>query len=82
MTRVQKITATEKPLLAITLLLAGAPARLRVQRDCIRAVFAPDFDRQAVADALNAEGFRFAGGQLFNRYSFNGHEAFVRGVVA
>ena len=80
--RVFQITATQKPLLAMTFLLAGVKARLRVQAGCIRAVIEGDFDRQAVANALNNDGFRFAAGQLFTRYSFDGAQVFVRGVTA
>lgn len=82
MTQVRYITAEDKVLLAGTLHAAGFTYRLRVIRSGIRAVVEGNFDRQALADALNAGGFRFAAGQLFSRYSFNGNEAFVRGVVA
>lgn len=76
------ITAEDKIFLAGTLHAAGFNYRLRVIRSGIRAVIDGDFDRQALADALNAGGFRFAGGQLFTRYSIDGNQAFVRGVVA
>lgn len=79
---VRYITAADKPLLAIVLLNAGVKARLAVQRSCIRAVIAGDFDRDAVVAALNEYGFRDAGAQPFARISFQGEQLFVRGMEA
>jgi len=76
------ITAEDKVFLAGTLHAAGFKYRLRVIHKGIRAVIIGDFDRQALADALNAGGFRFAYGQAFTRYAIDGNQAFVRGVVA
>lgn len=81
MTAVRKITAADKPLLAIVLLNAGVKSRLAVQSGCIRAVVSGDFDRVALASVLNDNGFRFAAGLEFDRYSFDGQQAFVRGVM-
>lgn len=82
-TRVRQLTADDKALLASALQAAGFKARLRVFPGMIRAVITPeDFDRQALADALNVAGFRFADGRPFGRYSFNGNEAAVRYMVA
>jgi carbamate kinase len=80
--RIRQITKEDKLFLAGTLHAAGFGYRLRVIRSGIRAVVDADFDRQALADALNAGGFRMAAGVEFSRFSFNGNEAFVRGVVA
>ena len=80
--RVRQITAEDKLFLAGTLHAAGFTYRLRIIRSGIRAVIVGDFDRQTLADALNAGGFRYAAGQEFSRFSFNGNETFVRGVVA
>lgn len=78
--RVRQITAADKPNLAIVLLNAGVKARLAVKRGCIRAVIDGEFDRASVAAALNENGFRFAAGREFGRFSFDGQQVFVRGV--
>lgn len=79
---IRKITATDKAILTTTFLNAGVSARLRVTHGAIRAVITGEFDRVAVAAALNNDGFRFAAGQTFSRFSFDGESVFVRGVVA
>lgn len=79
--RVRTTTQEDKLFLAGTLHSAGFAYRLRVLRNGIRAVISGEFDRQVLADALNAGGFRMAAGVEFSRFSFNGNEAFVRGVA-
>lgn len=82
MNAVRTITAEDKVFLAGTLHAAGFTYRLRVIRNGIRAVISGDFDHQALADALNEGGFRFAFGQKFSRFCVDGNQVFVRGVVA
>ncbi len=82
MAQVRYTNTNDKLLLAIVLLNAGIKARMRVIRDGIRVVFLSTIDREAVAALLNAEGFRFAAGTEFTRFSFDGDQLFVRGVVA
>lgn len=73
------LTTTDKLLIALALKSAGIKARVRKFPSSIRVVF--DGSWEAVAAALNAEGYRHANGRAFDRFSFEGQQVFVRGVA-
>ncbi len=77
--QVRTITADDKALLAIALLNAGVKARIRKLNLGLRVVFNGSWE--SVAAVLNSEGFRFADGREFSRFSFDGNQAFVRYVA-
>lgn len=70
------LTNSDKALLALSLANAGIKARIRKLPAGLRVVF--EGSSQAVADVLNAEGFRHASGESFDRFKFDGNQAFVR----
>lgn len=74
------LTQTDQVLLAAALLNAGIKARIRKIRNGLRVVF--DGPSAPVADLLNDEGFLHANGCPFDRFSFDGNQAFVRYVRA
>lgn len=78
--QVRTLTATDKALLALALRNAGIKARIRKFPTSIRVVFEGSWE--AVRSVLNAEGFRFADGNEFGRFSNNGNEAHIRFMEA
>ena len=77
--QVRAFTQEDKLLLAVALLNAGIKARIRKLNIGVRVVF--DGSQEAVAAVLNSEGFLHANGGSFDRYSFQGNQAFVRYVA-
>lgn len=75
---VRTITAADRMLLALALHSAGIKARIRKFPGCLRVVF--DGSWVDVAEVLNGEGFLPATGRPFDRFSFDGNQAFVRYV--
>ncbi|MGX9443880.1 hypothetical protein ACWX0K_15060 [Nitrobacteraceae bacterium UC4446_H13] len=73
---VRTLTTDDKVLLRAALLNAGVKARVATIRNGFRVVFEGAW--QPVADALNNEGFRYAGGSTFGQFSNNGNETYVR----
>lgn len=73
---VRTLTNIDKVLLRAALLNAGVKARVANIRNGFRVVFEGDW--QPVADALNNEGFLYAGGSSFGPFSNNGSETYVR----
>lgn len=76
MIHVRPLTAADRALLALALENAGIKARIRKLRLGVRVVFKGPW--QAVAEAINPEGFRHASGHPFEQTSFQGDQAFVR----
>ncbi len=75
---VRAFTKEDKLLLAVALLNAGIKARIKMLNLGARVVF--DASQDAVAEALNSEGFLHADGGAFDKFSFQGNQAFVRYV--
>lgn len=73
---VRTLAPTDRALLKLALQNAGIKARIRKLRLGVRVVFVGGWE--PVAEVLNSEGFRAAGGAQFARFTFQGQQAFVR----
>jgi hypothetical protein len=81
MNKVRTLNDADKALLALALLNADVKARIRKFPTSLRVVFEGPFE--PVQAVLNENGFRFADGGLFTRFSFNQpNEVFVRFMAA